>query len=232
MSQMSIRKIAGSILTVILLSTGSIFGQDSIPWTRGIRLGCDVSRFTLGEFQPGRKGIEFTIDTEVKSNLYVTLEAGIEGAIRNNDRIRYKSNGYYGRIGFDYNMLKLKDSHHKDMVYVGARYGYYSIEQQTDWYMVPNPLISGDTLVGSIPPANLNGHWLEGVFGVKVELFRNFYLGTSMRLRSLIYTKKGANFPLFNPGYGNGSKKLNFGLTYTISYQIPFMKVLPKNYKK
>jgi hypothetical protein len=229
---MSILKIANFIFFAILLNSINGQAQDTTEWTRGARLGCDISRFGLSLFQKGREAIEFSLDTEIKSDLFPAFELGGESAKQDNNRIKYKSNGLYARIGVDYNILgrdKLEKG--RDIVYVGARYGFGLIKQQTDWYMVPGGAL-GDTITGSFPSANLSSHWLEGIFGLKVEVLHNLFLGASLRGKVLLFSKKNINYPFYMPGYGKGGNTSNFGITYSIYYQIPLMKVKPKIIKK
>jgi hypothetical protein len=221
------RKIAGFILIAIPLYTNNCFSQDTVAWTRGMRFGCDLTRFAVGEFQPGRKAIEFSWDTEIKNNLFSTVELGLESATRENSNITYQSNGFYGRMGIDHNILKRDQLRKRDIVYIGARYGFYTMNHQTDSYMIPGSH-QGDTITGRFPSRTLNGHWLEGVLGVKVEVFTNFYLGASVRTRFLLFSKKDINYPYYIPGFGKGANIANFGITYSLYYQIPLMKVKPK----
>lgn len=229
---MFIRKIAGFILITIVLSITDCFAQDTVQWTRGLRFGCDLSRFIVNELQPGRKAMEFSFDTEFKSNKFATLEIGTEKTTKENDRISYKSNGYYGRIGIDFNILK-KDKLEKgrDVVFIGLRYGYYNVNQQVNSFAIPS-LYAPDTLKGSYSSKNLFGHWAEVGFGLKVEVLNNLFLGASVRGRFLIYSKKDINFPYYIPGFGNGANSSNFGVNYSIYYQIPLMKVKPKKVAK
>ncbi len=227
---MYIRKIAGFILITILLNIYNCQAQDSIAWVRGMRFGCDLTRFALYQFQPERKAIEFSFDTEIKHDLFSTIEAGVERTSKENDRLSYKSTGFYGRLGIDYNILKRdKLEKGRDIVYVGIRYGYFNINQQTDSYTIPG-YYANDTLGGSIPSKNFDGHWIEPVFGLKVEVLKNLFLGASLRGKILLFSKKenGVNFPCFMPGFGNGANKANFGVGYSIYYQIPVMKVKVK----
>ncbi|HEY4787019.1 MAG TPA: DUF6048 family protein, partial [Bacteroidales bacterium] len=179
---------------------------------------------------PERKAVEFSFDTEVKRNLFTTAEAGFEHVDKENDLLSYKANGIYGRVGIDYNILKrdkLEKGH--DIVYVGIRYGYFVLNQRTDNYTIPGNY-PGDTLTGSISSRNMDGHWIEPVFGLKVEVVKNLFLGASLRGRILLFStkEKGINYPEYMPGYGNGANKSNFGVNYSIFYQIPIMKVKPK----
>ena len=227
------RKIAGFTLTaILLLNINHSIAQDSIQWVRGVRIGCDLTRFALYEFQPDRKAMEFSFDTEFKRNKFVTAEIGMEQSKNENIRLSYRSSGFYGRVGVDFNILK-KDKLEKgrDVVFVGFRYGYYNMTQQTDAYVIPS-YYSTDTLRGSYSSKNLYGHWVEVAFGLKVEVLQNLFLGASMRGRVLLFSKKDLNYPYYAPGFGKGANSTNFGVNYSIYYQIPLSKVTAKKVAK
>jgi hypothetical protein len=91
---------------------------------------------------------------------------------------------------------------------------------------------SDTTYWGIAPTLNIgNTHafaqWVEIGTGVKVEVFKNIYLGWSLRGRMLLSKTMGQNgvFPYIIPGYGQGENSSNFGVNYSIYYQIPLMKM-------
>jgi hypothetical protein len=199
--------------------------EKSYEWVRGIRIGCDVSRFGLPFFQKGRTATEFSIDTELKRNFTPTFETGFENSKINNDRITYSSNGIYGRIGFDYNILKHEDPTNRHSFFVGIRYGFAASKQQTTWniegdYWGKTPNGSSSDIIGT--------HWMELVVGLKVEVLKNFFLGWSLRERILFSSTSVENYALAIPGYGNGGKSSNLGMNYSLYYSIPIMKVKGK----
>lgn len=224
---MHIKKIVGFTLTAILLYIPDCFAQDTVQWTRGLRFGYDLSRLALYEFQPDRKGMEFSFDTEIKSKMFTTAEFGVEQAKRDISVLSYKSNGFYGRVGVDFNILK-KDKLEKgrDVVFIGFRYGYFHDNQQLTKYTIPS-FYTSDTASGGFSAKNIDGHWLEVVFGLKVEVLKNLFLGASLRGKVLLYSTKDVYYPYFMPGYGKGANGANFGISYSIYYQIPLMKVKP-----
>ena len=196
--------------------------EKSYEWVRGIRLGCDLSRFGLPIFQKGRIATEFSIDTELKRNFTPTFEAGFENSTVNNDRITYKSNGIYGRLGLDYNILKREAPSNRHSFFVGARYGFSASKQTTNWnisgdYFAITPNGSSSDIIGT--------HWMELVVGLKVEVVKNLFLGWSLRERILFSTTGVENYPYAIPGYGSGGKASNLGLNYSVYYSIPLMKV-------
>lgn len=197
-----------------------------VVWTRGIRLGCDVSRFLLPYTQKGRKAIEFSIDTEWKSRLFLTAEAGFENVSLSNNYIDYTSNGFYVRAGYDKNMMKHDAPQYNDMFFIGFRYGMAIMEQQVNSYTIEDKYwgnVSGD-----YSSKMIHTHWLEFVSGLKAEITKSIFIGFSARLRFRLFSTKAINYGYAYPGFGNGDNRLNIGLNYSIYYQIPIMKVRSK----
>lgn len=197
-----------------------------IEWTRGARLGCNVFPIIMSSLQPSRKGFEFSIDTRTSLNLYPTFELGFENSYLNKDYIHYNSNGLYGRIGVDYN-IRTSDIKSNDIFFVGGRYGIFAMQHKIDKLSITDTLW-GPQVDGSYPQTNSYGHWLELVAGIKVEILHNLYLGWSLRTKVLLTSSFGVNYPHYMPGFGNGSNKINLGVTYSVYYQIPLMKVRTK----
>lgn len=121
----------------------------------------------------------------------------------------FKSNGMFGRIGCDYNILKKKLDDYKFTV--GLRYGLsrfnYETTMPTD--TIPNPEFA--TLKESCTV-----HWAELVLGVKVRVSGPFFMGWSVRYRRRLGCSEYVNPPIYAPGYGNASNTTNFMATYTI----------------
>jgi hypothetical protein len=58
---------------------------------------------------------------------------------------------------------------------------------------------------------------------VRTELFRNFSIGWSIRLKFLISAGGSKDLrPIYFPGYGTGSKTVNAGINYFLIWSIPF----------
>ena len=193
-------------------------------WTRGARLGFNLAPVIFSTLQKERKGFEFSIDTRLTPKLFPTFELGFENNSYVKDTVlNYTSNGIYGRIGVDYN-LRSSDPASNDIFFVGARYGFYTMQQAVSNYLIHDSLW-GPPIQGSMPQTNNYGHWIEIITGVKVELLHNIYLGWSLRSKFLLSTSKAFNYPQYMPGFGNGANTVNFGVTYSLFYQIPLMKV-------
>jgi hypothetical protein len=72
------------------------------------------------------------------------------------------------------------------------------------------------------------------LFGVKTELFNNFFLGLNIQLKVCIADTKINNFEnIYIPGFGRtyDSTKIGTGFSYTLSYLLPIYKKGPKKKK-
>jgi hypothetical protein len=209
-------------IIVLLIIPSFSFAQDS-TWVRGIRIGCDLSRFALPLTQPNRKAaVEFSIDTEWKPKFFPTGELGFESAQVSNEVINYRSNSIYGRIGFDKNIIKNDNSKFKDMFFVGYRYGISMVHQEINSFTIKDPYWGNVT--GSYAPKTLFCHWVELVGGTRAALTNYLFIGFSGRIRFKLYAQKDINYPFVIPGFGNGSKKVIVGFNYSLYFQIPVKK--------
>ncbi len=215
---------SGLLCTVCLFNTVAQEGR-----IKGIRIGYDLSRSALYYLEPVRKAFEVSADFEVKQNYYATLEYGQQQVDLIKTGFDYTSDGYYSRMGLDYNFSKKKmEVNHYEMVFGGFRYGFanYSI-------LAENIVIAenywGDQTISDLSANDLSAHWFEVVAGVRGELFKNFFMGWSFRGRVMVWQKKDPTIYAYNiPGFGSGNKKAQLGFNYSIYYRIPLFKTKNK----
>jgi len=66
-------------------------------------------------------------------------------------------------------------------------------------------------------------HYIEVAPGVKTEVFKNFSMGWTIRLKLLLSGGGGKHLkPISVPGYGNGGRMTNAGISYFIVWNIPY----------
>lgn len=185
-----------------------------------VRFGCDLSRFALpyvGDI--GSKGLEFSVDGEIKYNWFPTVEVGRQSLKHNADSIHYKMNGNYFRVGLDYNILKYKHRLDRDICFVGVRFACSSFSQEVPFVEVRN---SRFDIVTNIPKSDLNAYWGEAVVGLKGELLKNLYMGVTVRAKMMLaHANYRSVTPYIVPGFGKGYNKINAGISYSIMYAIP-----------
>ena len=143
----------------------------------------------------------------------------------------YNSNGTFLRVGIDYDILNVGKWQDNDNIFLGLRYGYSWQSHSSDKIVVVDSYW-GD-LNTSIGSTSVNSHWVETLFGLRSEMFPNFYMGWSVRARFLLTAShQGIMEPYYVAGYGLFDNKVNFGFTYTLEYQIPFKRGAKNSNKK
>ncbi|RAJ10654.1 hypothetical protein LX64_00259 [Chitinophaga skermanii] len=191
----------------------------------GLRIGIDISRFAMMFFQPYRTDVNFTADARINKDLYAVADFGVNRTKHSDTNYTYKGGGAFIALGVDYNLLKKQSIHENNMFFVGARYGVAMFNYEFPTYTIYDNYYGNVT--GSVPKTNEMAHWLEFAVGLRTEVLKNFYMGWSLRVRTLLNSKiiDGDYAPLVIPGYGAGDKKAVFDFNYTLSYLIPLYKL-------
>ncbi len=219
--------------------------QDSVDYsqTYGLRLGVDLSRPARTLYDDKYQGFEIMGDFRITSRLYVAAELGNEkinrAEISGNDSnpnqfeiYNYDSSGSYLKLGVDFNTYENWYGMN-NAIYIGGRYAVSAFSQTLNEYRIydSNRYWSPDIFVeGALPPekfSGLNATWLEFLFGIKVELFTNFFAGASLRLGYLVTNKEADRMNnLWIPGFNKVTEGSNFGVGYNyyIAYLIPLYK--------
>lgn len=196
--------------------------QDTLR-TYGPRFGIDLARFIYFFSDPSQIGAEASVDFEIYKNLFPVFEAGYTSMDDDEELFDYSSNGAYGRIGVDYNVLPSKNRSLHHSITFGFRYGMSVFKHRSE-----NIIIPGDYW-GDYEPGpyenNLTGHWLEMVMGAKTEVLPNFFLGWAVRYKFLLNPDMDPLMaPELIPGYGTGGESGIFGFSYSVFYKIPLIK--------
>lgn len=176
---------------------------------------------------------EIGVGVNLKNQFMPTIELGYGKTNKwNENGIHYKSNAPYFRIGVDYN-IRFKKLDYEDWLYFGVRYGYSSFKYTIGNAPIVDPKYGGridnpnliDPIWGGmgIPyyENNINGSmsWYEFVAGIRTKIYKNFFMGWTLRLRYKMSAKEASNAsPWYVPGYGKYASTAN-GITYTLIYK-------------
>lgn len=208
--------------------------KEIVPLFNGVFIGADLYGPGASLLGSDFLSSEVSVEVDLKHRFFPVLEVGY-GTTDTWDvkGIHYKSNAPYFRIGMNYNtMYKKKDK--SNMLYVGLRYGITSFTYDvsspgvTDpmWDGITNPLIE-DWIWGGTLPYDYKGqkatvHWFEIVAGVRVHVYKDFYMGWALRMK---YRRKNDISEYGNPWYVPGFGKFDSsstGITYSLIYKLPF----------
>lgn len=215
------------IISILLITLGfNGFCQEAkLPERQVyIRGGIDISRFALpfiGDVDVS--GFEVSLDTEIKYTLFPTVEFGRNDVNYKTTTMNYSADGSYFRLGVDYNMLKYQHRLDRNIFFIGIRYAYSRYNQQADNVIIENEWGEHET---SFANEKLNHHWTEAIMGLRGEIFKNFFMGVSVRVKIKIAGTDYSNLtPYFVPGYGEAANGVNLGMSYSMFYAIPLKKL-------
>ena len=200
----------------------------------GLRAGIDLSRPIISSLDENYTGFEIVADYRLTNTLYLAAELGTEDKTKQEDLYNFTSTGSYIKVGIDNNTY---DNWYgeQNLLYYGGRLAYSTFSQTLNNYQYFNSNRYWNTDgfgQGSSITEEFSGRsaiWVEALFGTKVELFANIFLGASIRMGFLVSDSDGgdARFPnLWIPGFNKVTDGTKFGVgyNYSISYFLPLYK--------
>ena len=193
------------------------------PFYQGTMIGVDVSGLLGKAFGSEYTSTEASIECNLLNKYFPVFELGYGSIDTVNEEtdIHYKTSAPYFRIGAGYNIFS-KKPYLPGKLLVGARLGFSSFSYDVEAPAMTDPVWGETTIPVSFEGIKSNASWLELVAEVRTNVYKNFHLGFSLRYKSLFSVKKSENSePLYIPGYGK-NKSSGFGITYNISYKLPF----------
>lgn len=226
-----------SLLLVVSPSIGQT-NQDTTdpsipvyPLYNGISIGTDLagigSKAMGGDFLTA----EVSVEANLKNRFFPIAEIGFGTTDTWSDRhTHYKSSAPFFKIGMNYNTMYKKNN--IGHLYVGLRYAFSSLtydinNDNTEGGGEYNPELKDEIWGGFTPSFHHNGlkatmHWFELVCGIKVHVYKQIYMGWSVRMKYKISASPSEHGdPWFVPGFGTyDSSKM--GLTYSLIYKLPF----------
>lgn len=190
---------------------------------QGTMVGIDVAGLAGKALGSDATGTEASITVNLKNRFFPVAEVGYSSIDTTDDEtdIHYKASAPYFRVGMDYNVFYLKP-YLPGYFTVGVRYGFSSFKYDVQAPPLTDPNWGGTTVPVSYSGVKTNAGWGELVAGIKALVFKDFYMGFSVRYRARINMTKHENSePYYIPGFGKG-KKTGFGVTYNFVYKLPF----------
>lgn len=220
---------------LMLLCCSSLLAQDkktdSVVYKQnyGLRLGGDLYKLVRTAVDKDYTGFEINGDYRLTKRWYLAGELGTEEKTTTTDFLDITTTGSYFKAGVDYNFYR-NWLDMENMLYGGLRVGVSSFKQQLNSFTIYDV---NNTLFGQYSSAvgrefnGLSAIWAEVIFGLKVEVLNNLYMGANIQLKGLISQDAPPNFenvyiPGFNKTFDSGRFGVGFG--YNLSYLIPIFK--------
>lgn len=217
------------------MSIGSVLGQkqdsvkkkplDTLGMKKfiptGVRFGTDAISIVKSSYDKTFTGWEVNADVDFY-RYYLAVDYGSWGRTFNtpNDSVHYKNDGKYWRTGIDVNFLT-KDPE-KNMFYFGLRYGHSTFSENMQ-LLVYDP--SWGASNQNYNYTGLTAHWFELTTGLKVKMWKFFWMGYTARYKFGLQTDKSLDMIASDvPGYGRADKQSYWGFNYQLFFRIPITK--------
>lgn len=201
--------------------------SDSVVYKKpyGIRLGIDISKPILSNFNDSYKGFEIVGDFRVTRKWYIATELGYDEKIVSEDFTKSTTKGQFIKLGGNFNTY----NNWLDMnneIYVGGRYGFSIANHTLNSYKINSGnFFITDDIVSDKKFERTLSHWAEFHLGIKVETFKNLFVGFHGSYKIGLKIEEPKDFKtLYAPGFNRVyASKTGFGFNYTISYLIPIV---------
>ena len=194
-------------------------GKDTIrQWPTGIRFA--VEAIGPGKAYSGSdlKASEYAIDTDF-GRYYLTAEFGTSSRSIGIPDGTYANSGSFFRIGADVNFLR-KDPD-RNMFFLGARYARARYDEEITYL---NRSDYGEQVKRSVN-SDLSSGWLELTTGLRVRIWKIFWMGYTARMKFAPSTREDAALATYEiPGYGLTFKKPWWGFSYYVMVRLPLRK--------
>jgi Domain of unknown function (DUF6048) len=215
------RRISAYFISLmIFLPAGNLIGQDTVLFPLKLRVGIDIAGPGIYFSDRNNLSMESYFSFDKSEKMAYVLEAGYLNYKFSQYNYNYSSKGAFARLGVDFNVLKPEISLGKYWAGIGLRYGISLFNSETPSFQHDN---YWGAVTSSIPSKKAMGHFIEVAPGVKTEIFRNFSIGWTIRLKLLISGGGGSDLrPIYFPEYGNGGKRTAAGVSYFITWNIPY----------
>lgn len=214
------RTFVYSISLLLFLCGGTLKAQDTVMFPLKIRAGFDVAGPGIYLSDKNNLNLEGYISYDRNEKMSFVIEVGHLKYKYSQYNYDYATSGIFTRLGVDFNLLKPEISLGKYWAGIGLRYGLSVFSSETPVFQHEN---YWGTVTSSLPSKTSIGHFLEIAPGVKTELFKNFSMGWTIRLKLLLSGGGGKDLrPIYFPGYGNGGKRTTAGISYYFTWNIHY----------
>ena len=185
---------------------------------QGVYLSADVFGYIYPLFVKDKYySTDISATINIGNRFFPVVEAGFGHThmVSQLYEIGYSTRAPYYRIGMDYNVQHKNGR--PNYIYLGGRIGYTDFDYSVNAPALKDP-IWGNEVPIQFTDVSCRAIWAEAVGGVRAEIFKNIYMGWSLRYKYPIHKNPITNGgPWYIPGFG-ASSKTAFSATYTVSY--------------
>ncbi|MFZ9847749.1 MAG: DUF6048 family protein [Flavobacteriales bacterium] len=218
-----LQKILRYTISFCFLLAFSAQAQTDTTKRKGlVRLNIDLLSPVFGYFSDApskRMGGEAMLEFSKNDTLFYVVEAGFHKMEYTRDLYQSTSNGLFLRAGVNRNLMKYYNKKDKDIVYIGARVSASTYQLDYPFFNLDSTYFGKGKSI-EVPSATCMAFWVEGVFGTRIEVVKNLFLGADLRGALMVYnTNQSAYKTLFVPGFGNPLSGASLWVNYTVGYK-------------
>jgi hypothetical protein len=226
-----VRKISAYIFKLtLLLTTVSAYGQeevqpvpDSVDVDLRIRAGMEVAGPVIYFTDRNKMNFEGFAALDINEKISAYAGGGYSDYRYTQYNYEFITKGPFFKAGADFNFLRPEMAEDKYWAGAGIRYGLSLFTSETPFFSHEN---YWGKVISSLPAKTNWAHYLEIVGGFRAELFSNFSIGWLISVRKMIYTGADKDYrPVWYPGYGSSGSTLSYGISYYLSFSIPYKKI-------
>jgi hypothetical protein len=210
-------------LCVLLFFALPASAQDTINLPLKIRLGAELTGPAVYFTDKNILNAEGFLSVDLNEARSVSLYGGYTNYAYSNYNYNYFAKGLFFKGGMDFNLLIPEKNQGRYWAGIGLHYGVSRFTSEIPSFTTENYWGSTTSSVGKKASW---GHFIEISPGVRAEIFRNVSIGWNVNARLLLYPGNAKDLrPLYFPGFGNGGKRVSTGVSYYISFNIPYKRI-------
>lgn len=219
-----------SLFILLILSYGLAQSQSLIPEKRPrdfkpsiLKLSYDVIPLgvTMVSDKKTRQGFQATMDFD---QFFFAVEYGTESTVRG-ETFEYTNDGYHFSFGPEINMLK--NSTNGNALTFGFRYGQANFNETLS-YIQSDSSFFGQTMINARNP-ELVARWLELTLGIQANVWKNLYLGYTVRYKVFRSVKGIEEFAPYDvPGFGLYEDNNGVRFNFYVGWAIPLREKYPE----
>lgn len=190
----------------------------------GVRVGTDLISLVRTPIDDSFNGWEFNVDVDFY-RFFLAVDYGRweRRFATDSDLDSYANRGNYWRVGADVNFLT-KDPD-RNMFFLGLRYARSNFSESLS---VTSEDVIWGTRTEFLTNNNVPASWVELTTGLRVKIWRIFWMGYTARLKFGLNTgSTPVMLPSDVPGYGRADKDSYWGFNYQLFIRIPTRKMPP-----
>ena len=215
-----IYKFSISILFILCSLLSYSQQADTVKAQKTLGLGFDLAGPAMYFIDTTKYSFEAHLAYRLNYKYFIVVEPGYSGFNTSNYNYEYNCSGVFIRVGADISLLEPEALKINHFAGIGLRYGIAVFNQETPMLITENYWGEFNT---PVEKNNINAHFFELQGGVKAELFKNFLMGWSVKLRTMIYSSgKQGQRPIYIPGMGKTDRFITANISYYLIYRIPF----------